>query len=169
METLIFKLGKIIDFDFAVNKIKENTNKDEIVEKFNELSVIIKEMLNDLNNNSFEKRSIEDSLAIILKDGEEAIKNNDYSMLSRINEQLIDIQGRILVSNIEVWKIWFSEIINAPQVKNNPSCTQYIQRGITACNTNNQAMLMECVQRLVSFLPREKQNNVFSSISGITK
>lgn len=152
-----------------INKLIESKNSKAIIEKFNQLLKEAKDLLKNVDPNSNIKSDFESRFEALKKDGNNAIQNNDISMLSRINEQLGELCVQLAASDIEFWKGYLGYICQFKEVTRNPRCAKFIENGLYASKTNNMPLLVQCVKELTKYLPQGAQESFSNNIAGITK
>jgi molecular chaperone DnaK len=163
----------------ADKQLKDLKIKLDHLEKAKELPQLItefKEKLKDLDENireyGDEKEGIihRDQLNVIKEEGERAIASDDKVLLSRVNEQLKELNRKVLFSNPSAWVYMFNHIIEVERKWTSESeATYFIQKGRRAIEIGDVDAIKRSVQSLLLLLPPNEQRLIQGNMSGITK
>jgi molecular chaperone DnaK len=136
--------------------------------EFNELTTSMTELINEYGDQKDKEIHI-DQLKVLKDEGYKAIDNDDKILLSRVNEQLNELKGRILFSNPATWLYSFNQLIKEDhQWISEKESQYYLQKGQRAIETGDINELQRCVRSLWLLLPVSEQASAKNIISGIT-
>jgi len=97
----------------------------------------------------------------IKADGDKAIRENDKTLLIRINEEIQELQARAIFSNPASWLYQFGQLSSGAKKFTNEKEAQYfIEKGKRAIELNDVDELKRCVQNLMLLLPVEEQEEI---------
>jgi hypothetical protein len=104
------------------------------------------------------------------EEGEKAIKENDKTLLIRVNEQIKELGGKALFSNPATWVYQFHQLIGGnKKFINEKEAIYYTEKGRRAIELGDVEELKRCVHNLLLLLPSEEQETMRNNLSGITR
>ena len=113
---------------------------------------------------------ISKELSLLEKEGLKAISGSDKTMLLRVNEQIEQLTFRSVYENPSAW-VYMLNLIKEKrnELSNQTDANYFIQKGDKAVDENDIEELKRCVRSLLDLLPKETQDEINSSMAGITK
>lgn len=151
-----------------LEKIKE---LPQLTAEFNEKIKDIEEMITEYGDQK-DKIIHEDELRVLKEDGEQAIALSDKILLTRVVQQLKDLNRKVLFSNPASWAYMYNDIIErgagGKWISENEA-NYYIQKGQRAIDLGDTDELKRSVHSLMLLLPPSEQKLIQGNMSGITK
>jgi molecular chaperone DnaK len=110
-----------------------------------------------------------DLLVALKNEGEQAIGQDDKYLLARVNEQIDDLQGKVVFSNPAAWAYLFEKIVSENKKFISEKEAQYfIDKGRRAVEMNEVDELKRCVKGLMLLLPPSERSLLENTMPGIT-
>ena len=138
----------------------------QLIKEYNlrvkELNEIIKEYADPKQKDELDKQ-----LENIQLESKKAIKEENKTLMVRINEQLSELRNRAIFSNPNTWIRHFKEIVNNGKFINEKEAQYYISKGVRAIETGDVDELKRCTKQLGLLLSEEDQEKI--NLSGITR
>lgn len=160
---------QIKDLKITLDNIEKEKEMPQLVKEFKDG---IQDTLSIINDYADEKDKItnNDQLSKLKTEGEQAIADNDKSLLIRINEQIKELSSKAIYSNPATWVHQFKKIIAGnPNFINEKEAKYYIQKGEKAIELGDVDEIKRCVQNLLMLLPSDLQETIKDNLSGITR
>ncbi len=159
---------EIKDLKNTLDKLENEKEMPQLVKEFNsgvvELEKLIIEVGVEEKNKYFREQ-----LRLLRSEGERAIENEDKPMLIKSNEQVRELSTTVIFSNPQSWVYQFRQLaIDKNEYANETEAKYYIDKGNKAIETKDVDELKRCVINLISLLPKDKQKELGSELSGIT-
>lgn len=156
------------DLKVHLDMIERDKEMPQLIREFKEGSVKAEKAIREVGNKE-EANQHRDIFLALKAEGEQAIENEDKFLLMRVNEQVNDLQGRIIFSNPAAW-VWLFEKVVAENKEfiSAKEAEYYINKGRRAIEMNDTEELKRCVRGLMLLLPPEEQAKLQNTMSGIT-
>lgn len=91
-------------------------------------------------------------------------------MLLRVNEQIEELTFRTVFQNPAAWVHMLNQIKDKRnELTNQTDANYFIDKADRAIDDEDVDELKRCVRNLLDLLPKETQDGITSSMSGITK
>lgn len=153
----------------SFDSLEQSKELPQLKDEFNEKVENAKEVIAELED-SPEKSEIVSELKVLEVEGEKAIKANDKTMLLRVNEQIEQLTFRSVFQNPAAWVLMLNQIKEkSNELSNQTDANYFIDKADKAVNDGDVEELKRCVRNLLDLLPKETQDEINSSMSGITK
>lgn len=156
------------DLKIHLDAIERDKELPQLVREFKEGLVEAETAISEVGNTEEEKQHKDIYLAL-KAEGEKAIDTEDKFLLARVNEQIGDLRGRIILSNPAAWVWWFEKILaENKEFISDKEAEYYINKGRRAIELSDTEELKRCVRGLMLLLPPEEQTKLQNTMSGIT-
>ncbi len=157
------------ELNTRLDSLEQSKELPQLKDEFNERVENAKEVITELDD-SPEKSEILSDLKVLEDEGEKAIKSNDKTMLLRVNEQVEQLTFRSVFQNPAAWVLMLNQIKGKrSELANQTDADYFINKADKAVNDGDVEELKRCVRNLLDLLPKETQDEINSSMSGITK
>ena len=153
----------------SFDSLEQSKEMPQLSDEFREKILSAKEVTDELPD-SDEKSEISKELSLLEKEGLKAISGSDKTMLLRVNEQIEQLTFRSVYENPSAW-VYMLNLIKEKrnELSNQTDANYFIQKGDKAVDENDIEELKRCVRSLLDLLPKETQDEINSSMAGITK
>jgi molecular chaperone DnaK len=156
------------DLKTTLDKLEKEKEMPQLIREFNTAIQSAQNIINEYADEK-DRGSNNDQLNKIKAEGEKAISDDDKILLIRVNEQLNELAIKALFSNPATWVYQFQKIVEGNKnFINEKEALYYIEKGKHAIELCDFDELKRCVNNLMLLLPSEEQEEIRSSISGIT-
>lgn len=153
----------------SLEALEQSKELPQLTDEFRERIVSAKEVIDELEESS-EKDEILKELKSLEGEGEKAISSKDKIMILRVTEQLEQLTFRSIFQNPAAWVHMLNQIKNSRnELKNQTDADYFINKAEIAIENGDVEELKRCVRNLIDQLPKETQEEINSSMSGITK
>jgi len=153
----------------SFDSLEQSKELPQLKDEFSTNVEDAKEAITDLDD-SPEKTEILSELKVLEDEGEKAIKSSDKTMLLRVNEQIEQLTFRSVFQNPAAWVLMLNQIKEKRNELSNQTDSDYfIEKADKAVSDGDVEELKRCVRNLLDLLPKETQDEINSSMSGITK
>ena len=151
----------------TLDELEENKKLPQLVKEFNAQTANVENLIIEvaLEEN---REKFNEQLDIIKKEGNNAINNDDKTLLIKTNEQLRELGIAVIFSNPSSWVYQFKKLVADQNFSDESQAKFYIEKGNKALELNNIDDLKRCVLKLIELLPVEEQKKINSELSGIT-
>jgi len=151
-----------------LDKLEEEKEMPQLKDEFNTSVEEINKLIDELGEEK-DKDKFKEQLVILRHEGNKAIESDDKQLLARVNEQIKDLGFSVAFSNPSVWVYQFDKITKGDYKFSNENDAQYYtSKGKRAIELGDIDELKRCVINLINLLPSEQQQEINSSLSGIT-
>jgi len=156
------------DLKIHLDMIERDKEMPQLIREFKDGLMKAEKAISEVGNKE-EANQHTDIFLALKAEGERAIESEDKFLLTRVNEQIEDLKGRILFSNPAAW-VWMFEKILAENKEfiSDKEAEYYINKGRRAIEMNDTEELKRCVRGLMLLLPPEEQAKLQNTMSGIT-
>jgi molecular chaperone DnaK len=164
--------------DSQLKALKIKLDQLEKVKELPQLTAEFKEKIKDIEEmitsygDQKDKNIHTDELNVLKEDGEQAITAGDKIHLTRVVQQLKDLNRKVLFSNPASWAYMFSLILErgagGKWISENEA-NYYIQKGQRAIELGDTDELKRSINSLMLLLPPSEQKLIQGNMSGITK
>ncbi len=138
---------------------------DEFRAKIENANGVIAELTDDTS-----KQEALAELKELEKEGEKAVRAQDKTLLLRVNEQLEQVTMRFVFQNPAAWVYMLDQIKSKRnELSNQTDADYFIGKAEKAITDSDVDELKRCVRNLLELLPEDTQEEISSSMSGITK
>jgi len=156
------------DLKMIIDKMEKEKEMPQLVKEFKESTENTQQIITELGEDK-DKAQHEEYLKKMQEEGEKAIKENDKTLLIRVNEQIEELGGKALFSNPATWVYHFHQLIDGnKKFINEKEATYYAEKGKRAIELGDVEELKRCVHNLLLLLPFEEQETMRNNLSGIT-
>lgn len=150
----------------ALEKMKE---LPQLTAEYKESLDGLEEMINGYGDPKGKDMHL-DQMRVLKVEGDAAVTSGDKTLLSRVLEQLADLNQKVVLSNPSSWLYMFNKI----QEKNHAWISEkeaayYTQKGQRAIEMGDVDELKRAVHNLMLLLPPSEQKLIQGNMSGITK
>ena len=161
---------QIKDLKIYLDTLEKEKEIPQLVKEFSSLAGEVENIINDVAQPS-QKETLQEQLRNLKKEGEKAVQENDKFLLIRVNEQLLDLARKVWHTDPGYWVYHYEKLIQEDRSKflNQREANYYIEKGKNCIDQRDATGLRECVWKLVSLLPPEKQLEMKTAIAGITR
>ncbi len=157
------------DLKIVLDKVEKDKEMPQLIKEFHTNVAKTLELVNEYGDEK-ERKSSNEELDKMKSEGERAIKDNDKTLLIRVNEQVKDLGTKAVYSNPSTWAYHFQQLTKGDKKFTNEKEAQYYtEKGNRAVETGDVDELKRCVRNLTSLLPQEEQKMIRSNLSGITR
>jgi len=157
------------DLKILLDKVEREMELPTLISEFRQKVTDVREVLNDYADKGVKDAGLT-RLERMEKEGEEAITDNDKTLLIRVIEEVRELGFKALFSNPATWVYQFQKITSENHTFTNDKEAQYfIDKGNRAINSGDEEGLKGCVQNLMNLLPEKEQEMIRSNLSGITR
>ncbi len=157
------------DLKVVLDRLEKEKEMPQLVKEFHEGIESVQKIVNDYADEK-DKEKNNDQLSKLRTEGEKAIVDNDKSLLTRVNEQINELNVRAVFSNPATWIYQFQKIVDGNNsFINEKEAKYYIEKGKRAIELNDMDELKRCVHNLQLLLPSDAQQTLKSNLSGITR
>lgn len=154
------------DLKILLDKIEEDKAMPQLVKEYNvrvtDLQEIIREYADPKDRDDLTKQ-----LESIQSEAKVAIKEENKTLMIRINEQLEDLRSKAIFTNPNTWIQNFKELVDHGDFINEKEAQYYTTKGIRAIETGDVDELKRCTRQLQLLLSVEDQKKI--KLSGITR
>lgn len=149
--------------------LEQSKEMPQLSSEFEEKIQNAKEVTDELQDGD-EKNEVLRELTVLDKEGRKAIETNDKTMLLRVNEQIEQLTFRSLFENPSAW-VYMLNLIKEKrsELSSQTDANYFIEKADKAIDENDVEELKRCVRSLLDLLPKETQDEINSSMAGITK
>jgi len=154
------------DLKIILDNIEVDKAMPQLIREYNQRVIDLNKIINEYADPK-EKDDLNKQLENIQIEGKKAIKEENKTLIIRINEQLEDLRSRAIFSNPNTWVQHFREIIDNGNFINEKEAQYYISKGVRAIETGDVDELKRCTRQLHLLLSQEDQNKI--KLSGITR
>ena len=152
-----------------LESLEQSKELPQLKDEFNEKIKNAKEIITELDDGTA-KNEVQSDLTVLEEEGEKALKANDKTMLLRVNEQIEELTFRTVFQNPAAWVHMLNQIKDKRnELTNQTDANYFIDKADRAINDEDVDELKRCVRNLLDLLPKETQDEINSSMSGITK
>jgi molecular chaperone DnaK len=117
-----------------------------------------------------EKSQAISQMKTLESEGDKSIKQNDKTMLVRINEQVTQTAIRALMTDSAVWIYWLSDIKSRKhELKNQVDGDYHIAKAEEAARKDDVEELQRHVRELLELMPDSVKEEITKDTSGITR
>lgn len=160
---------QIKDIKITLDKIEKDKEMPQLIKEFKDGIHDTQSIINDYADEK-DKTINNDQLNKLKEEGEEAIANNDKSLLIRVNEQIGELSSKALYSNPATWIYQFKKLTADNTIFiNEKEAEYYIGKGKKAIELGDIDEIKRCVRNLLLLLPSETQEEIKDNLSGITR
>lgn len=160
---------QIKDLKIALDKLEKEKEMPQLIKEFHEATESVQEIINEYADEK-DRDANNEQLSKMKAEGEEAISNNDKTLLIHVNEQIWELYTKIWYSNPDSWKYHFREIVSKDHnFINEKKAQDYIEKGFRAIELDDMNELKRCVRNLIFLIPSEEQKTTKKILSGITR
>lgn len=153
----------------SFDSLEQSKELPQLKDEFNAKIENAKEIIAELDD-SAEKTEILADMKVLEDEGEKALKSSDKTMLLRVNEQIEQLTFRSVFQNPAAWVLMLNQIKDKRnELANQNDANYFIDKADKAVEDSNVEELKRCVRNLIDLLPKETQDEINSSMSGITK
>lgn len=153
----------------SFDELESSKEMPQLVDEFHTKIEGAREVLNELQDSDEKQQGLSD-IVNLERDGEKAIKANDKTLLLRINEQLEQATLGIAFQNPSAWVYMLSLVKDKRnELANKTDADYFIDKADKAIEENDVEELKRCVRKLLDLLPKDTQDEINASMSGITK
>ncbi len=157
------------DLKMIIDKMEKEKEMPQLVKEFKESTEDTQKIIIELGEDK-DKAQHEEHLKKMQEEGEKAIKENDKTLLIRINEQIKELGGKALFSNPATWVYQFNQLIGSnKKFINEKEAIYYTEKGRRSIELGDVDELKRCVHNLLLLLPSEEQETMRNNLSGITR
>lgn len=157
------------ELNTRLEALEQSKELPQLTDEFKNKVQNAKEVIDELED-SQEKKDIQSELKSLEQEGEKAITSKDKVMLLRVSEQLEQLTFRSVFQNPVAWVHMLDQIKNnRGELTNKTDADYFINKAEKAINENDVEELKRCVRNLLDLLPKETQEEINASMSGITK
>lgn len=151
------------------DKLESAKEIPQLVDELHENIASAREVLGELEESTEKQQGISE-INGLEKDGEKAIKEKDKTMLIRINEQVEQVTMRSVFQNPATWVYMLDQIKDKRnELTNQTDANYFIEKSDKAIVDGDVDELQRCVRSLLEMLPKDTQEVIQASMSGITK
>ncbi len=154
------------DLKIILDKVEEDKAMPQLVKEYNQRIKDLIEIIEEYADPK-EKNDLNKQLENIQADSKKAIKDEDKTLMIRINEQLEELRIRAINSNPSTWVHHFKQIVDNGNFINEKEAQYYTSKGVRAIETGDVDELKRCVRQLSLLLSEEDQDKI--NLSGITR
>lgn len=149
-----------------LDELEEEKKMPQLIKEYNlrveQLEKVINEYADPKQKDDFARQ-----LKNIKADAEVAIKEDNKTLMKRINEQLANLGSTAIYSNPNSWIAFFQQIVAADHFINEKEAQYYIEKGKQAIGSRDYEELKRCALQLNLLRPVSEQKEV--DLSGITR
>ena len=157
------------DLKVSLDQIEKEKEMPQLIKEFRSSLESAEKIINEYAD-AKDRGVNTDQLNTLKTEGEKAIEQKDKTLLSRVNQQIKDLEGRAIYSNPSTWIYQFQKITqNGTVFLNEKEAQYYTEKGKKAIEVGNVEELKRCVNSLLLLLPSEKQETIKNNLSGITR
>lgn len=158
------------DFKIYLDTLEKEKEMPQLINDFNLKCSDIEKMIYQIGEKEGRSADLQ-QLDVLKTEGKKAISENDKFVLLRVNEQLLDLGGRIYYSHPMAWAQEFNRIIESnPKYLDEGMARYYIDKGKKAIQMQDFETLRESVVNLYKLVPTEElPDSIGRRISGITR
>lgn len=151
------------------DKLESAKELPQLTDEFRAKIENAREVLGELDD-STEKQHGLSEVNDLEKDGEKAIRDNDKTMLLRVNEQIEQVTMRSVFQNPAAWVYMLDQIKEKRnELANKTDADYFIEKADRAVEEGDVDELKRCVRNLLDLLPKDTQEEINANMSGITK
>lgn len=152
-----------------LDNIEQNKSVPQLKTDYYEKLKNAQEIVDGLDEGKEKDRFIE-QLSDLEKEGEKAVKDEDKLMLVRINEQIEQVAMQSVFLNPAAWVYMLNQIKEKrSELLNATDADYFISKADEAVENGDIEELKRCVRNLLDLLPKNTQEEISASTSGITK
>lgn len=156
------------ELKIRLDQLEKNKEMPQLTAEFKEKVIHLEKSIEEYGDKK-EKDIHLDQLKAIKEEGEGAISSNDKVLLSRVLEQLNELDNKVVFSNPASWVYMFKMIQERGNWISEKEASYYIQKGQRAIELGDVEELKRCVHSLMLILPPSEQQLIQGNMSGITK
>jgi len=157
------------DLKVVLDRLEKEKEMPQMVKELHEGIEGVQKIVNDYADEK-DKEKNNEQLSKLRTEGEKAIADNDKSLLTRVNEQVNELNVRAIFSNPATWIYQFKKIVDGNNnFINEKEAKYYIEKGKRAIELNDMDELKRCVHNLQLLLPSDAQQTLKSNLTGITR
>ena len=157
---------QIKDLKVQLDKIEKEKEMPQITIDFNSKISGSQELISKLENKQGKNKN-KAQLKILEEEGKKAIANNDVYLLTRINEQIKELEFKLLWQDPDFVTYQFQRLSQENTFTNEKEASNHINKGRKAIERGDIEELKECIGNLVRLLPPEEQEVAKQILSGI--
>lgn len=155
------------DLKILLDKNDEEKEMPKLIKEYNLRVDSLQEMIQE-HAKPEDKDEITKQFEIIQSEGVIAIKAENKSMMIRINEQLDDLENRILFSNLGYCTQRFGYIVSLGEngkFTNEKEAQYYISKGNVSIEAEDIDELKRCTNELIELLPADDHHDTHSGLT----
>ncbi len=157
------------DLKIRLDALEKTKELPQLTAEYKEKIKDLEEMIEEYGDQK-EKGIYIDQMNVLKKEGESAIASSDKVLLSRVLEQLKELNRNVLFSNPTSWVYMFRLIQEKGHAWiSEKEAAYYTQKGQRAIELNDVEELKRSVHNLMLLLPPNEQKLIQGNMSGITK
>ncbi len=156
------------DLKMTLDRLEQEKEMPQLTKEFKTSIESAEKTINDYADQKDRSLNL-DQLKMMKTEGEKAIEQNDKTILSRVNEQIKELESKAIYSNPSTWVYLFQKITQGDKrFINEKEAQYYTEKGKRAVELNDIDELKRCIHNLQLLLPSEVQADFKSNLSGIT-
>lgn len=160
---------EIKDLKTKLDNLEEEKEMPQLIKEFNSGVAEIEKLIIEVAVDD-KKEMFREQLGVLRSEGNRAIEKEDKPMLIKANEQVRELSAAVVLSNPQSWVYHFRQLATGEHNYSNETEAQYyIEKGNKAIEANDVDELKRCVVSLIALLPADKQKEINSGLSGITR
>jgi molecular chaperone DnaK len=160
---------QIKDLKIYLDTLEKDQEIPQLIKKFTSLVSEVEKIINEAAQPS-QKETFQEQLGNLKKEGEKASQENDKFLLIRVNEQLSDLARKVLYTHPGFWVHQYEILVqDRSKFFNQREANYYISKGKNCIDQGDVMGLRDCVWKLVTLLPPEKQLEMKTALAGITR
>lgn len=157
------------ELNTRLDALEQSKELPQLSDEFKAKIENAKEVISELQDNE-DKNEVLEELKVLEDEGQKAINAKDKTMLLRVNEQLEQLTFRSIFQNPAAWVYMLDQIKSKQhELSNQTDANYFIGKADKAVDEGDVEELKRCVRNLLELLPKETQDEINSSMSGITK
>ncbi len=156
------------DLKITLDNLEKEKEMPQLTKEFNASIESAEKTINEYADQKDKTINL-DQLKAMKAEGEKAIGQKDKTLLSRVNEQIRELESKAIYSNPSTWVYLFQKLTQSDKrFINEKEAQYYSEKGKRAIELNDVEELKRCIHNLQLLLPSDVQEEIRGNISGIT-
>lgn len=156
------------DLKITLDQLEKEKEMPQLIKEFKSSVESAKKTINEYADQKDKTINL-DQLNAMRAEGEKAIDQKDKMLLSRVNEQIKELESKAIYSNPSTWVYLFQRLTQGDKrFINEKEAQYYSEKGKRAIELNDADELKRCIHNLQLLLPSDVQVEIKNNMSGIT-
>ena len=157
------------DLKIRLDGLEKTKELPQLISEYNEKIKDLTDTIEQFGDQK-EKGMYLDQMNVLKEEGDRAVASEDKVLLSRVLQQLKDLNGKVIFSNPSSWAYMFKEIQTTTHAWiSQKEADYYMQKGQRAIEVGDVDELKRAVHNLMLLMPPSEQQRIQGNMSGITK